>query len=220
MGNLLTSAYVARRLQIDTSLDGVMDTLDDAIGGAQLHVEEQLDSKLSLQDWDVVYFLNSDFFSGLQPNGFMTLQLPSGFVRHDVDHPITILTGNTWLTTIDGVDNTLIKWDYDRGLLRMDALTYKNKYVHVTCSTGFIGPQVGVQQGDGSLSAATVAEVIPDWLRDVVLAFVPRLLSYGRVIEKPQIIRAGVSRDPALSQAEAIISNYLRNPGFCYRPIA
>lgn len=137
----LTLQDVTDRLQTNSDLPSYTTVMTSAILGAQTQVESLLGSKLSLKTWtNVLFQLDSDAFSGIQPGGVFRLELPSGFVRNDPDnYPITINFGTTWLLPDTAVaDPTLYQVDYERGYILMDAITYCDAFVQVTFTSGFL----------------------------------------------------------------------------------
>jgi hypothetical protein len=127
---------VILRMQVNASLDGVLEVITSAIAGAQLAVQALIDGSLAFQARTNLFFLDSEAFSGLQPGGFFRLEIPSGFIRTDT--PVVITFDDTWtLANAEVADPTLYSIDYLRGYILMDAVTYADQYVQVACTTGF-----------------------------------------------------------------------------------
>lgn len=134
-------ADVILRMQLGSELSGLTEVLESGIIGAQLHLQRITGSKLQRRSHDCYYFLDKDAFSGIQPGGLFRLELPSGCVRLDTPVVLTASSVQTSQTgpflTYTAMDPTLVRVDYDRGYVLVDAPTYANCYVRVQCDTGF-----------------------------------------------------------------------------------
>lgn len=130
----VTPSDVITRMQLDGTLDGIQEVVTSGIIGAQLHVERILGGSLHRKAQDCLFFLDGSAFSGLQPGGVFRLEIPAPFIRRDVSPTIT--TSDAPFGSFTAIDSTLVKVDYDRGYVLVDA-SYADTYVKVQCATGF-----------------------------------------------------------------------------------
>jgi len=130
---------VILRMQLSPDLTGIEEVVTSGIIGAQLHVERLIDSKLCRRSQNALYFVDAESFSGIAPSGLYRLEIPSGLVRQDVPQVVTVADGavNGPFATYEAIDTGLMKFDYPRGYLYVDADTYGNHHVKVQCDTGF-----------------------------------------------------------------------------------
>ncbi len=128
---------VILRMQLDAELLGATDVVTSGIVAAQLHVERAIDGKLARQSQDARYFIDSQAFSGIAPGGLYRLEIPSGLVRQDVPQVVTFSNEVGPFSDHEAIDTDLIRFDYQRGYLYVDAATYKDSYIRVQADTGF-----------------------------------------------------------------------------------
>ncbi len=201
-------AKVLMRMQINTDLVGVTDVLISALVGAQLHIQSLLDSKFEVQDYSADFFLDSDAFSAIQPNGLYRVELPTGFVREDSD--FTLIYDTDWrFSTAQVIPSTDYKLDAIRGRVLVDP-QYGDYYLRAAFTAGYT-------PGDPADLESTPPESIPDWLEEAIISYVGIVLDVSQTTNRAgnamlQYKRAG---DHALS----IIAPYLRNRGFSFRHI-
>lgn len=219
--SIVAAETIALRMQQDVTLAGVLDTLNSAADAAQVQVEALLDTGLDLAQQDSVFFLDSRRFNGLTLNqsGRMCLQMPAGFIRTELEYPVTISVGSKWNSfgTNDGylANASLLQVDYEKGLVFVDT-TYQDKFVRVQCTTGF-KPAVPLMQdpATGAVTEPVAAEAVPKWIKEALIAYVPLVLATSRSTEDDTPQQYKTSGDRAIMA----LAKYNRNPGFCYRPL-
>lgn len=128
---------VILRMQLSPDLTGVEDVVSSGIMSAQLHVERVIDGKLSRQKQDCRFFIDSQAFSGIAPGGLYRLEVPSGLIRQDVVQTVSFSNEGGPFTAHAAIDSGLMKFDYNRGYLYVDAATYGDSYIRIQCDTGF-----------------------------------------------------------------------------------
>jgi len=131
---------VILRMQLSPDLSGIEDVIKSGIVAAQLHVERVIDGKLARQSQNCGYYIDAESFSGIAPGGLYRLEVPSGLVRQDVPQVIETSSGSTYgpfSDTYELIDSSLMKFDYNRGYLYVDAQTYGNHHVKLQCDTGY-----------------------------------------------------------------------------------
>jgi len=201
---------VLLRMQINGDLDGVRDAIASAITGAQLHVESILDSGLSVRSWDCVFHLDGEAYSGIQVGGVFKLVLPSGFVR-TAPVPVVTVDDTSWGMGGEATaDAQYYRWDRVRGFLYVDAAQFKGKYVRIRCDTGF-------EAGDLLSDPVVPADVLPEWLTEAILAFVPITFDSSQTTNRNA--EATSQYKVLATHAETMLARYNRNTGFAARPI-
>lgn len=130
---------VILRMQLSPDLTGIEDVIASGIMSAQLHVERVIDGHLSRRSQNCGYFIDAEAFSGISPGGLYRLEVPSGLVRQEVPQVVTSSAGvnGPFADTYETVEVSLMRFDYDRGYLYLDAETYGNHHVKVQCDTGY-----------------------------------------------------------------------------------
>jgi hypothetical protein len=219
------------RLQVNPELKGVDDVLLSAISGAQLHIASILDSRFDLQTWDCVYYLDSEAFSGLRPNGQYRLEIPSGFVRRD--QPLTVGWDTDWrMPNEQPVPSSDYRLDYVRGLLYIDAGQvssvpkvigfdwansqssqyggYGERHIHVQCTTGF-------KETDIDDLEDKPKDPLPDWTEEAIISYVGVVLDVSQTTNRQQTASALYKR--AGDHAMSIIAPYNRRKGLTFRPL-
>jgi hypothetical protein len=153
----VTAADVIERMQLNADLDGIQDVVENAIMSAELQIEALLGGQLTRKSRTNVFYLDGEAFSSIYPNGTMRMEIPSGLIRQDT--PVTVsaslcniesygvleggVFGNPFgsddgpFGTFDTVDPTWYKVDYDKGYVLIHAMRYRNRYIQITCDTGF-----------------------------------------------------------------------------------
>lgn len=156
---------VILRMQLDASLTGIEDVIRSGIIAAQLHVERIIDGRIARQSQNALYHLDAESFSGITPGGAYRLEIPSGLIRQDVPQTVSASSSSVAgpFTSYEAVQSDLLKFDYDRGYLHLDA-TYGNYHVRVGCETGYEPgtrptPVEGVPVWDGATAYAVGALV-------------------------------------------------------------
>jgi hypothetical protein len=184
---------VIGRMQLDPELSGVTDVVSSAIRGAQLHIEALLGSKLSRMTQDCMFYLDSDAYSGVQPGGVYTLELPSGFVRTDTPIILALSTATGSQTSRgfqdpDGpfgdfelTDSRFYRIDCYRGYVLAEAGRHADRYVRVVCDTGF-------EPGTNPLPVQGLAAYDP-----AVTYQQNELVSYGGAAWKANVETTGVA---------------------------
>jgi hypothetical protein len=128
---------VILRMQLSKDLAGIEEVVSSGIQAAQLHVERVIDGKLRRQKQDCRFFIDSESFSGIAPGGLYRLEIPSGLVRQDVVQVVSYSNEGGPFMPHATIDPGLMKIDYPRGYLYLDAETYADSYVRIQCDTGF-----------------------------------------------------------------------------------
>lgn len=128
---------VILRMQLSPDLSGIEEVVSSGIIAAQLHVERVIDGKLARQKQDCRFFIDSEAFSGIAPGGLYRLEVPSGLVRQDVSQVVTFSNEGGPFNDHSAIDTGLIKFDFPRGYLYVDAMTYGDNYIRIQCETGF-----------------------------------------------------------------------------------
>jgi len=131
---------VILRMQLSADLTGIIDVVSSGIMAAQLHVERVIDGKLARQSQNCGFFIDAESFSGIAPGGLYRLEVPSGLVRQDVPQVVTSSYGainGPFSDSYAPLDTGLMKFDYNRGYLYVDAATYANHHVKLQCDTGY-----------------------------------------------------------------------------------
>lgn len=128
------------RMQLSSDLSGIQDVVSSGIIGAQLHVERIIDSRLRRQSQNCLFFVDAESFSGITHGGMYRLEVPSGLVRTDVPQVVSGALGSMagpFTADYASVETDLMKFDYPRGYLYIDASTYGNHHIKLQCDTGF-----------------------------------------------------------------------------------
>jgi hypothetical protein len=131
---------VILRMQLSSELTGIEDVVKSGIIAAQLHVERVIDGKLARQSQNCGFYIDAEAFSGIAPGGLYRLEVPSGLVRQDKPQIVTASDGmqqGPFSDSYTAMDTALMKFDYNRGYLYVDADTYGNHHVKIQCETGF-----------------------------------------------------------------------------------
>lgn len=202
---------VMTRLQVNPDLEGLNDVLMSAIVGAQLYVSTILDSSLDLKIWTLAFFLDSESFSSVQPDGMFRLELPSGFVRSDADFIITY--ADNWASESPiAVDTKDYRVDGLRGMVYINSIDtpYADKYINVVCSTGF-------ESGKADDLIASPPEAIPDWLEEAIIGYVGVVLDTSQTTNRNSETSAQSKKQAEYTNS--ILSSYIRKKGFSFRPI-
>jgi hypothetical protein len=201
---------VITRMQLNEDLEGISEVLNSAIVGAQLHIESVLGTKLLARAHNCKYFLDSDAFSGLQPDGRYCLEVPSYFVRTDT--PLLLTYGYKWNSTIEGVvDMTSAEVDHEKGHIYVDA-NFGDKYVQIQCSTGFIPETREEAYGAETI---TPAEPLPDWLEESILSYVGVIMDVSQTTNRNADAASIYTR--AGDHAMAVLAPNMRKRGFVFR---
>lgn len=201
---LVTIDQVLQRLGLGVSLKAEMTpTLNAAVSSAQVRLETELDTKLSSGSGDELFCLNSDSFSGIQPDGMFRLILTNGFV----------LPTGVVLTVMDRLTDTVLEgplsagYDYavnqDLGIVYVED-RHRDKYIRVHYSSGF-------------LDADDVQERHP-WVGEALLAYVPLVLNSGRAPEGGESAATSNWRLQG-ELAQGLVARYNRKMGFTFRSI-
>lgn len=135
----VTPADVILRMQLSADLTGIDEVVASGIIGAQLHVERIIDGHLGRRSQNCGFFIDSEAFSGIAPGGLYRLEVPSGLVREDAPQVVTVSNGQLFgpFAEYEAIDTSLMKFDYRRGYLYVDAATYGDYHVKLQCETGF-----------------------------------------------------------------------------------
>jgi hypothetical protein len=190
-----------QRMVINPDLTGVDEPLKQAILAAQLRLQSFFDSELQEAEYEDMFFLDSEAFSGVTPGGLMKLYLTSGFVQAT---GFEIYYGDTYNEAILPVDVLLYRKDPLRGHIMIDANEYRDKFVRVKYKAGF-----------PDIVAPTINP--PTWLEEAILAYAPFAAEMGSVGTKEDADTK--SYKAAAEHALAVIAPYSRNTGFCIRKL-
>lgn len=131
---------VILRMGLSPDLSGIVDVVTSGIIAAQLHVERIIDGKLARQSQRCGYYIDDQAFSGIAPGGLYRLEVPSGLVREEVPQVVEVSDGSVYgpfSDTYDLIDPLLMKFDYPRGYLYVDAQSYGGHHVKIQCDTGY-----------------------------------------------------------------------------------
>jgi hypothetical protein len=212
-------------MQINGDLSGVSDVLNSAILGAQLHVEAVLRTTLIEQLVDSLFYLDSEAYSGVRPGGMYRIEVPNYFIRKDT--PVTVEYDDTaFMNNAQVLTPDLYRVDYDRGQILIPepaqtsgslgtylapAITdLGDKYVRVSCSTGFRSvPTVG--------GPDTTSDPVPAWLNEAILSYVGVIMDVSQTTNRNQEAEAQYER--AGKHAVEVIGPHFRTRGFVYRPL-
>lgn len=211
----LTPTKVITRMQLNAGLEGIENVLESAIVGAQLHIEAVLGTKLLTKQVNCKYFLDSDAFSGVQPEGRYCLEVPSYFIRQDV--PVVMTFGNRWNSTRDGsIDMNDAQVDYEKGHIYLDAEEFADKYIQIQCSTGF-NPETRVVGAEAGEEIITPSEDIPDWVEEAILSYVGVIMDVSQTTNRSADASSIYAR--AGDHALAVLAPNIRKRGFVFRKI-
>jgi hypothetical protein len=201
-------AKVLTRMQINSDLVGVADVLISALVGAQLHIQSLLASTLEKKEYLTKYYLDTDAFSSIQPDGLIRVELPTGFVR--TDSTFTLMTDTDWrFASPDLIPASDYEVDALRGRLVLDPI-YGDQYVRAAFTAGFT-------PGDASDLESTPPEAIPDWLEEAIISYVGIVLDVSQTTNRAAAASDQYKR--AGDHAMSIVAPYLRIRGFAFRPI-
>jgi hypothetical protein len=184
------------RMAINPDLVGVDPPIESAIRAAQLRVEAFFDSPLSLATTVDTFFLDSEAFSGVQPGGLFRLFLNRAFLSAAP----TLTFGGGWNSTYGEVPPLDYTCDLTRGIVYVDAMSYRDVYVTVSYSSGY--SDIGQ---------------IPPYIKEAILAYSPIIFNIGQVTNRNQEAEAGYK--VAGEHALAVLSPYTRNIGMALRPL-
>lgn len=190
---------VILRLQLDPNLAGISEVIASGIIGAQLHVQRIISGLLPRQVQDARYFIDSESFSGIAPNGTYRLEIPSGFIRPDV--PVLVTSSNPNANVFEALadaDMSKIRIEAPRGYLHLDQDTFGDCHVRVQCETGF-----------------DVGEDIPTDVYEAIMSLVPMIFeaapTQGGVTQKAMM------RHQPTDPAFMLLQPYIRTKGFSFR---
>lgn len=206
-------ADVILRMQLGAELEGVTEVVSNGIIGAQQHVQRIMGGKIARTSWDKKYFLDADAFSGIRSGGVYRLEIPSPFVRQDVDVVVTYLQPDTTTGKLSPfgeyteTDSSLYEIDYNRGYLLMDGDTYNDCFVRVQCDTGF---------NDGS-DPSVPMEQIPVELYEAIMTLVPVVFDISRITSSDK--NPMEKYKAALDHATFLLQGFVRVQGFTIRAI-
>lgn len=201
---------VVDRMQINSELAGVIDSVGSALYGAQIHVEAVMECELQARTWDVRYWLDSQAFSSIHPNGCYQLELPSAFI---LSTPAPqVFSGALW----NGTDEVQVpagdyRIDYQRGLMTIDAQNYGDKYIHVLCSSGFT-------PGQPLATPVVPYPTIPDWLEESIVSYTAVIFDTTQTTNRNA--QAAEIYKRSGDHAMACLSPYLRKRGLMFRAIS
>ena len=130
---------VILRMQLSTDLTGIDDVISSGIIAAQLHVERAIDGYLQRRSQNCLFYTDAQSFSGITPGGLHRLEVPSGLVREDEPQTVSSSTSNMSgpFTSYESINPELMRFDYKKGYLYVDAMNYGDSYIRVQCTTGF-----------------------------------------------------------------------------------
>lgn len=172
--------------------------LESAIQSAQARLEAGLNTRLVKGEAQEVFLLDSDAFSGVQPDGYFRLQCRNGFLA-GTSPTLSRLNSLTMADLGDPVDSTDWVVDRDLGVV----------YVRRSLAGSYL--LVAYQHGFESADDLTSKQ---PWVREALLSYVPMILAARR---------DNTSTDSKPRHqgdiAEALSARYLRNIGFCLRPV-
>jgi hypothetical protein len=197
MSKLLVSVDEARaRLQISQEIEptSLVGNIESAVSAAQHHVQSILETTFQDGTDSCVFFLDSESFSSVRPEGVFRLFLPTGLLKAD---SVTMLTGDKWNTCVTPVDPVNYEVDYEKGLVRVDE-SLMDAYVKVAYAYG--------------VTPATT----PAWLKEVILAFVPVMFHLSSTNSKGD---PGVNMPELKGHANTVANGHLRKASFCLRPM-
>lgn len=184
-------------MSIPEGLGGASATILSAISSAQTFVQSLYDTVLPLQDLLCLFYVDSEAFSGLAPNGFHRLMLTSAFVKAS---PAPVLTfGKTRAACINVMPTSDYLIDSVKGIVKVEE-KYSENYVQFVGKTGFIGAD----------------DNVPTWLQEVILAYVPKAMEWARKNDSDTPTRAThISSD----HGATVLAPWVRNIGLCHKPI-
>lgn len=221
---------VVARMQINSELAGAAEVVQSAIQGAQLHLESVLTSVFNRNVVSAVFFADSEAFSGMQPDGYYRLELPTAFVRSDVPPIVSVGTSFDLSDQVPLPTNSY-RFDKIRGYLLLQAKIQRptsavgqnnaagqtsfvdDMYVQVQYESGFTG--IVQNNAVSPPTQTTAAEDIPSWLYEAIMSYVPVIFDSSQVTNRNQEAQAQYKK--AGDHAVALLSPYMRNLGFSFR---
>lgn len=213
MSNLLLVSLekAAVRMQMNLQIGEVAAVLTSAIQGAQAQIEGVMMTSLGYQTHSRLYYLDVDAFSGIQPGGAFRLEAPSYFIRQSDSLTLTAGDGMS-LENAALIPETEYFVDYEKGQILLNSKYYKDKFVRLQCSTGFKAAEV-----DGQGNILTPQDQAPDWLQEVIMAYV------GVIFDNSQVTNRSAEASPIYRRAgqHALdsLGPHLRRRGFVFRPV-
>jgi hypothetical protein len=216
MGTLfVTPQKVYERMQISDDLEGVETAVKSALQGAQEHVQAVMPADLQIRTWDLYFFLDLDAYSGIQPGNRFILELPSFFIRQDM--ALVVEVSDTWGGTVTAIPVGQRFVNFEKGQLLIDN-SYGDKYVHVTCTTGFLEDAVLVAEDiPNGITEERGIEPIPDWLTEAILSYVAVVFDSSQTTNRSR--DASETYKKAGDHAMAVLSPHLRKKGFAFRAL-
>ena len=219
----VTASTVITRMQISDNLEGVQDVVKSALSGAHLYVESRLGTSLEIQQHESVYLLDKDAFSAIQPGGVFRIEVPAYFIRgNDTARPIVVSVADNWkMIGAEVVDTSrgLYKVHAEDGQLSLDAEFFADKYVKVSCWTGFDDDAVLVEADPlNGVEEERGPEPLPAWLEEAILSYVGAVFDVSQTTNRSD--KAKSQYDNAAKHANAVVTPHLRKKGFVFRPVA
>lgn len=180
--------------------DALDDTLLKMIPAAQLRVEGAIDAKLEAASYSDLFFCDQDFNSNVRPGRVYRLYLKTALL--DLTTPPVLTFGDYWNDFSNGgtIPTTDYKIDPIKGIVYLDDRQYNDKYVQVNYNAGY-----------------TSGGSMPDWLREMIIAYVPLMLNIGETTNRSA--EAQKIYETLIAHAETLYAPYRRNRGFCLMPM-
>lgn len=195
MVDIVTVEDVKTRMGLPDNLLEADDAIESALISAEEYISGVMDTALQYRAGRVdVFYTTKDNFPAT-PGDMFRLRLRQANV---VDGSVAITAG-TLISEVSAVDSSLYRVDLERGIIMLST-TLVNNYVEVTYNAGF-------QDGD----------IIPDWLREATLAYIPGVLNAMQITNRDEEYTATLKEAKRL--ASGILDSHMRGTAFHYRPV-
>lgn len=192
MAALATVLEVIESMGMDPGLEETLTPIiSSAIAKATTRVAAELGTALEAGSAEEVFYLDTDLFSGITPNGLLSMRLrnlflsgaPTLYYRESLADPYTL------------IDETTVFYDSELGVVKVP-LDYSDMYVKVVYSYGFTTP----------------TSVVPA-VKQSILSIAPLIFRASQITTEA----ADAPRsNEALDLSKGLLGRYLRHPGFMY----
>lgn len=195
MVDIVTVEEVKTRMGLPDELLEADDAIESALVSAEEYISGVLDTSLQYETGRVdVFFTTKDNFPAT-PGAMFRLRLRQA----NVEDGSVVVKAGTLISDLSAVDASLYRVDLLRGVV-MVSTELVDQYVEVTYNAGY-------QDTD----------IIPDWLREATLAYIPGVLNTMQVTNRDDEYKATLNQSKLL--ASGILEIHMRSTAFHYRPV-
>jgi hypothetical protein len=196
MVDIVTLEEVKNRMSLplaDTDIDAA---LDSAISSATMLLQSILDTPFAYASNQTDLFLLVDGTFPVVPNGRFRLRLKRGFVHTGTLSMVAGYLASELTESIPAADFSV---DLEKGIAYI-SIDHVGKYVSCVYTAGL-----------------DVTHPAPDWLKEVVMGYVPTVMNAVQATNRSDEIETVVARAEEL--VSIVVAPYMRGKAFQYRPL-